>query len=127
MSGRTILLVDDEQHLLDTVQFILAAHRYRVVTAHNGEEAIAQLHRLRAGGEQADLILTDLQMPGASGPELIERLRTAAERTPILVMTGYTDRETARKLSASGCACCLDKPFEEEELLARIRELLERA
>jgi CheY-like chemotaxis protein len=70
-----------------------------------------------------DLILTDLQMPGPSGLELVQRLRDAGERAPVLVMTGYNDQETARRLRERGIEHFLDKPFEEGELLRRIREL----
>jgi len=124
MTAPTILVVDDEQHLLDTVHFILSTHGYRVLTARSGEEALGRLESLRAAGRRPDLILTDLQMPGQTGLELIARLRAGEERAPILAMTGFNDPQTARRLEAAGCTCCLEKPFEEEQLLERIRELL---
>jgi len=92
---KTIVVVDDESHMLDTIQFILEANGYTAVTARGGEEAL----------------------------ELIERLRETGEKAPVLVMTGYNDRETTRKLRERGCEHFLDKPFEEEELLRRISEL----
>jgi len=120
---KTILVVDDESHMLDTIQFILQSNGYAAVTARSGEEALGRLAALRAEGRRADLILTDIQMPGPTGLELIERLRETGERAPVLVMTGYSDQETSRRLRERGIEHFLDKPFEEEELLRRIREL----
>jgi len=121
---KTILVVDDESHMLDTIQFILQAEGYAVVTARSGEEALESLSRLRAEGRRVELILTDIQMPGATGLELIERLAESGERAPVLVMTGYNDPETTRKLREHGYGNFLDKPFEEEELLRRVRQLV---
>jgi CheY-like chemotaxis protein len=124
VTPKTILVVDDESHLLDTIQFILQSNGYAALPARGGEEALERLAALKAAGGRVDLILTDLQMPGPTGLELVQRLREAGERAPVLVMTGYSDRETARRLRERGIEHFLDKPFEEGELLRRIRELL---
>jgi CheY-like chemotaxis protein len=124
MPAKTILVVDDEPHLLDTVRFILEAGGYTVLTARSGGEALALLAGLREGKRSVDLILTDIQMPGPTGLELIERLAAAREKAPVLVMSGYNDRETVRKLRERGCEHFLDKPFEEEDLLREVRGLL---
>jgi CheY-like chemotaxis protein len=121
---KTILVVDDESHMLDTIQFILQSNGYAAVTARSGEEALERLARLRAEGRRVDLILTDIQMPGPTGLELIERLAESGEQIPVLVMTGYNDQETTRRLRERGIENFLDKPFEEEELLRRIRALV---
>ena len=124
MPAKTILVVDDEPHMLDTVRFILEAGGYAVLTARSGQEALARLAGLREQGRRADLILTDIQMPGPTGLELVERLVGAGEHGPVLVMSGYNDPETARKLRERGCEHFLDKPFEEEDLLREVRGLL---
>ncbi len=123
MGPKTILVVDDESHMLDTIQFILQSNGYRAVTARGGEEALERLAGWRAEGGRVDLILTDIQMPGPTGLELIELFRKAGEQAPVLVMTGYNDRETTRRLRERGIEHFLDKPFEEEELLRRVRQL----
>jgi CheY-like chemotaxis protein len=120
---KTILVVDDESHMLDTIRFILESNGYAAVTARSGEEALERLAALRAQGRRVDLILTDIQMPGPTGLELIERLAESGERAPVLVMTGYNDQETTRRLRERGIQHFLDKPFEEEELLSRVRAL----
>jgi CheY-like chemotaxis protein len=116
-------VVDDESHMLDTIQFILQSNGYLPVTARGGEEALERLAGLRAEGRCVDLILTDIQMPGPTGLELIELFREAGERAPVLVMSGYNDQETTRRLRERGIEHFLDKPFEEEELLRRVRQL----
>ncbi len=123
MNPKTILVVDDESHLLDTIQFILQSNGYAALSARSGEEALERLAAWKAAGRRVDLILTDLQMPGPSGLELVQRLRDAGERAPVLVMTGYNDQETTRRLRERGIEHFLDKPFEEEQLLRRVREL----
>jgi len=123
VNPKTILVVDDESHMLDTIQFILQSNGYAAVTARGGKEALERLAVLRAAGRRVDLILTDLQMPGPTGLELVQRLRDAGVQAPVLVMTGYNDQETARRLRERGIEHFLDKPFEEGELLRRIREL----
>jgi CheY-like chemotaxis protein len=120
---KTILVVDDESHMLDTIRFILESNGYAAVTARSGGEALERLAALRAQGRRADLILTDIQMPGPTGLELIERLAESGEQAPVLVMTGYNDQETTRRLRERGIQHFLDKPFEEEELLSRVRAL----
>ncbi len=123
MGPKTILVVDDESHMLDTIQFILQSNGYLTVTARGGAEALQRLASLRAEGRSVELILTDIQMPGPTGLELIELFREAGEQAPVLVMTGYNDQETTRRLRERGIEHFLDKPFEEEELLRRVRQL----
>ena len=123
MTPKTILVVDDESHLLDTIQFILQSNGYAALPARGGEEDLERLAALRAAGGRVDLILTDLQMPGPTGLELVQRLRDAGVQAPVLVMTGYNDQETVRRLRERGIEHFLDKPFEEGELLRRVREL----
>lgn len=123
MNPKTILVVDDESNMLDTIQFILQSNGYAALPARGGEEALERLAAWKAAGRRVDLILTDLQMPGPTGLELIQRLRDVGVRAPVLVMTGYNDQETTRRLRERGIEHFLDKPFEEGELLRRIREL----
>ena len=124
MAPKIILVVDDEPHMLDTIQFILQSNGYEALTARSGGEALKRLAGLRAEGRRVDLVLTDIQMPGPTGLELIELFRKSGEQAPVLVMTGYSDQETARRLRERGIEHFLDKPFEEEELLRRIRALV---
>jgi DNA-binding response OmpR family regulator len=109
------------------LQLLLEANHYRVLTSRNSEQAIEQVLQLQKQGRQPDLILTDIQMPGLTGLELIDGLRAAGTKSPILVMTGYGNREMTLRLRDRCCEDFLNKPFEEEELPARVKELLAKA
>jgi len=121
--AKRILVVDDEENMLRTVQFILESAGYRVLTARNGAEALERIRSHGGPGGTVDLILSDVQMPGLTGLELIDAIRGLGVRAPVLVMTGYGNREMAEELKRRGCGEFLDKPFEEEELLERVRSL----
>ncbi len=101
MDRKRILIVDDEENMLLTVQFILESAGYDVVAARSGEEALVLARR---------------------GVELIDALRAAGVATPVLVMTGYGNREAALQVKRRGCAELLEKPFEEDDLLSRVRK-----
>jgi DNA-binding NtrC family response regulator len=123
MDRKRILVVDDEQNMLLTVQFILQSAGYSVSTAHSGEEALESARSCCAAGEGFDLILTDIQMQGLTGLELIDSLRASGIQTPFLVMTGYGNVESVRELKRRGCAEFLEKPFDEEDLLRKVRQI----
>ena len=123
MDRRRILVVDDEQHMLLTVQFILQSAGYAVRAASSGEEALELARSCRATGQGFDLILTDVQMQGITGFQLIDSLRASGIEAPVLVMTGYGNDESVRELRRKGCTEFLEKPFDEEDLLRKVRQL----
>jgi two-component system, NtrC family, response regulator HydG len=123
---KRVLVVDDEEHMLLTVQFILQSAGYDVQAARSGEEALESARGQAGRGMPFDLILTDIQMGGITGLDLIDRLRDSGMATPVLVMTGYGNRETVEELRRRNCAAYLEKPFEEEDLLARVKECCPR-
>jgi CheY-like chemotaxis protein len=84
---KTILVVDDEYALLDTLTELLQEEGYRVVSAANGRDGLARLQV-----EKPDLVLTDLMMPIANGRELVRGMRALAEHhsTPVIMMSATT-------------------------------------
>lgn len=118
----TILVVDDDRRLLDMLRRTLAYEGYRVVTAADGREA---LDLVRA--QRPDLIVLDWLMPEVSGVEVTERLRTAGDDMPILMLTARDAIEDRVDGLNSGADDYLVKPFAPAELLARIRAMLRRA
>lgn len=116
-----ILVVDDESRNVKLLEAHLLPQRYEVVTAADGEEA---LHRIASGG--IDLVLLDVMMPGLDGFEVTRRIR-ADERTrllPIVLVTALTDREDRIRGIEAGCDDFISKPFDANEVLARVRTLL---
>jgi len=120
-SGSTILVVDDEKHIRDVVQYALEREGWSVRTAEGGTEALT---RLDAGG--VDLVVLDVGLPDIDGLEVCRRLRTKA-RTPVLFLSARGE-EIDRVLGLElGGDDYLVKPFSPRELVARVRAVLRRA
>ena len=117
--GSTVLVVEDEAPLRKLVSMILSGAGYRVIVAANGEEALA----LAAAGGPIELLLTDVVMPGISGPDLARSLRATQADFPVLYMSGY-DRELVDHEVLEGRVGLLPKPFTPRGLLTRVDELL---
>jgi two-component system, OmpR family, lantibiotic biosynthesis response regulator NisR/SpaR len=112
-AGR-VLVVDDEDGILAFVRDALEDEGYEVLTAPSGEEAVRIVRRKRP-----DLILLDVQLPGADGWEVLNQLRAAAgPQAPVVVMTaGYNDQDHALSTGAQGY---LGKPFDVEDLISTV-------
>lgn len=120
--GARVLVVDDEPAVRDAVADTLEIEGYRVRRAADGGTALEDLRR-----EPADAVVLDLLMPFLDGIAVCRRLRERGDRTPILVLTARDAvGERVEGLDA-GADDYLTKPFDSEELLARLRALLRRA
>ena len=126
MDKKHILVADDEQNTLLTMQFILEVADYRVTTAENGQEALDRILEAKSSINPIDLLITDIQMPGLTGLELIDVLKRQEMDIPVLVITGHGNRELVMELTRKGCNECLDKPIDDEELVERVAIILER-
>lgn len=116
----TILVVDDEQTLRETLEYNLKREGHAVITAKNGDEAVAL-----ARSENPDLIVLDVLLPGIDGLEVCRILRREMN-TPILMLTAKAeeiDRVVGLEIGADDY---LTKPFSLRELLARVRASLRR-
>ena len=119
----TILLVEDEEAVLRVVRNMLEDQGYRVLTAPSPREA-EQLFAKRSG--EIDLLLTDVVMPGCSGPSLYERLVGVMPSLKVLYMSGYADNAIVRRRVLEAGASFLQKPFTAEALARKVREVLEQ-
>ena len=118
----TVLLVEDESQVRKLVFEVLESRGYRVLAAKDGLEAIP-LEEHFAG--RIHLLITDVVMPGMSGRELAEHVLARRPETRVLFMSGYTNDAVIRHgISAPGTAF-LQKPFALEDLLVRVRALLD--
>ncbi|MDD5299881.1 MAG: response regulator [Gallionella sp.] len=118
----TILLVDDDRLVLSTLSRGLVGAGYSVSTAESADDAEAFL----AGGELPDLVILDVNMPGRSGLELVERLRSF-DHIPFMLLTAYSDQEIVDRATASGALGYLVKPVDTPQLLPTIKAALARA
>ncbi len=120
----TILVADDEQDIRELVAYRLSRAGYTVIQARDGEEA----YQLASAGQDLDLAVLDVMMPRLNGFDLTFRLRQSplTARLPVLLMSASVqEADIARGLNA-GANSYLTKPFNPDELLARVRELLAR-
>jgi DNA-binding NtrC family response regulator len=116
--GETILLVEDEPAVRQLFAMALTRAGYRVIEARNGQEAMKMFDH---HGDSIDLLLTDMRMPYMGGAELAHHLRDRRESLKLLCISGYpTSADPALK------ADFLAKPFSKDELLSKVREVLER-
>ena len=115
-----ILVVDDEKQLLRALRINLAARRYEVVTAEDGATALQA-----AAKHVPDLVVLDLGLPDMDGTDVIAGLR-GWSNTPIVVLSGRTDASDIVAALDAGADDYVTKPFNMDELLARIRAQLRR-
>lgn len=115
-----VLLVDDEKRMLDLVSLYLQPHRYLCKKALGAHEALAYLEK-----EVFDIILLDIMMPDMDGWELCREIRKFSD-VPIIMLTAREQQEDIIKGLNLGADDYTTKPFNEEELLARMKALLRR-
>lgn len=118
----TVLLADDEDALRRIAARILEKSGYRVLVASNGPEAVQAAHE-HAG--PIHVLVTDLMMPGLTGPEVAERLRSTRPEMRVLYLSGYTDGAVARDGRLETDASFLQKPFASGVLAQKVREVID--
>lgn len=106
---RKVLVVDDDPVVGESFNRVLTGKGYAVITAANGEEALAKLK-----AEQYDLVYTDLRMPGMDGLEVAERVKAKQPWTPVVIVTGYGSRTSEERAYAAGVSDFLNKPLSPE-------------
>ena len=116
-----ILVVEDEKKVARVIQQGLKEEEYEVMMAYDGEEASAI-----ASSEHFDLLVVDVMLPGKSGIQVVNELRSKGATMPILMLTAKASIEDKVAGLDSGADDYLTKPFAFEEFLARVRSLLRR-
>jgi PAS domain S-box-containing protein len=116
-----ILVVDDISQNNDLLEAYLVPQGYEIIKAVSGEEALEKL-----AGNQIDLILLDVMMPGMDGFEVTRRIRQdkKTKLMPIILVTALKETEDRIKGIQAGCDDYISKPFDKRELLARVQSLL---
>lgn len=117
LAGRSILLVEDEELLRKALERTLTGAGFAVTSVATAEAALAS-----AGDDAPDLLLTDITLPGMTGPALALRLRDKISGLRVLLMSGYAAQQLPAELA--GTVQLLDKPFPVEVLLGAVRDAL---
>jgi DNA-binding response OmpR family regulator len=117
----TILVIDDDETVRETISVMLEQEGFRVLTAAEGPAGFNQAITARP-----DLLLVDLRLPGMSGVEICKQVRSSGLQTPIVVLSAVGDEVDKVLLLEIGADDYVVKPFRARELLARIRAVLRR-
>ena len=119
MSNQRVLVVDDEVKMQRVLEIMLKRLGLQVVCAGNGHEALAALEHM-----PCDLIISDLRMPGMTGTELLQTLRTQGNDVPVIIMTAYGTIESAVEAMKLGACEYLLRPFDVDALESTVNRIL---
>ncbi len=122
--GKVILAVDDEEHILELLEYNLESNGFRVLTASSGEEGIEILKK-----EAVDLVLLDIMLPGIDGMELLKRIRKNPDMAelPVIMLTAKSEEINKVLGLEVGADDYISKPFGIYELVARVKAVLRRS
>ena len=119
---RTLLVVDDEPEILDTLRRTLRREGYRILVATSGQEALRLCEQ-----ESVDILMSDIDMPGMSGVELVRQVRLEHPRIVRMLLTGAASLESALQAINEGeIHRYLTKPWERDDLRKTLREAFAR-
>ncbi|HSC43928.1 MAG TPA: response regulator [Candidatus Binatia bacterium] len=116
--GLRVLLVDDEKDIVEVIQDRLEAYGFAVVTAGTGVEALKALST-----DTFDGVFLDVKMPEMGGIEALEQIRKINQEIPVIIITSSSTRESAIEALAKGANDFVLKPFEWQELKAKIEKV----
>ena len=119
---KTILITDDQPHLLVILEFNLAQTGCSVVRASSGEEMLT-----KAQARPLDLFIVDVDLPGIDGIETVRRLRRLPGYTevPVIVITGSFHNDTEARAKEAGASDFLNKPYSPRDLVAKVKAHLQ--
>lgn len=115
MANTTVLVVDDDVGMVETLVDILSANGYDVAGAHSGGAAISMVSE-----SHYDVALMDIQMPGLNGVEALKTIRTVAPHLTVIMMTAFTSDELVEEARQASAVAVLFKPFD----IARVLDLI---
>jgi DNA-binding NtrC family response regulator len=118
--AQKILIIDDDTSLRRVLEYNLQEEGYRVLAAADGAEGLSLFD-----GEQPDLVITDLKMPGVSGFQVLAAVKERSPQTPVMVITAFGAVETAVEAMKLGAYDYITKPFNRDELRLTVRKALE--
>ena len=118
----TVLLVDDEEMIRDVGQAMLEKLGYRMFLADSGEQA---LDLIKNNGQEIDLVILDLIMPGLDGGKTFDLIREIKPNMPVILASGYAIDGQANEIMKKGCNGFIQKPYNISDLSQKVREILD--
>ena len=121
MNTKKILVIDDDETILKTVQSVLEKSQFHTITAINGEDGLHE-----ATSKKPDAILLDRKMPGLSGNAVLKKLKQDPEtqNIPVVMLTGDNNISEVAKSLELGAQDYIVKPFNHENLIVRLKNVL---
>ncbi len=121
LSGKVILIVDDDEDFLQTLTIRMRTAGYKAVVAQDGMQAVMMAQR-----HNPDLVVLDMKMPAGDGLSVMDKLSrsTKTMNIPVIIVTAYDDDATKQQVIGMGAVDYLRKPFEVEDLLKAIGDAL---
>ena len=116
-----ILIVDDEEVLRDVLDVVLRREGFDVVCAASGEEALSMLD-----GEEIDLVILDIMLPGISGIDTLRAMRISNPNLPVIIITAFSSIDGAIEAMKHGAFHYIPKPFKNEEVIITVNKALEQ-
>jgi DNA-binding NtrC family response regulator len=122
MAKKRVLVIDDEQIVLNSVNKILGAGEYEVEATLSGRQGLEW-----ALGRTYDIVLTDVRMPDMGGMLILRDIKKAKPSMPVIIITGYANVQTAVQAMKLGAAEYIEKPFTPDQLLKAVKTALDQA
>ncbi|MBI2619649.1 MAG: sigma-54-dependent Fis family transcriptional regulator [Ignavibacteriales bacterium] len=119
---KTILVVDDEKSIRDSIKMILEYEGYAIQFAENGQQALQKL-----GAEIVDAVLLDVKMAGMDGLEVLQKVKEKKSEMPVIMISGHGTIETAVEATKLGAFDFLSKPLDRDKLIITVRNALQQA
>ncbi len=116
---KRILMIDDDKHMHRILQLYLKNYNIEVIGVTSGRMG---LHKLQQ--EKFDLVLTDIQMPGMDGKELIQKLREHYPDMPVLIISAYEEEQFKDEIQSLKKIQLVAKPFDQSTIIKKINSLL---
>jgi DNA-binding response OmpR family regulator len=113
-----ILIAEDDELILKTIEYKLLKEGYDVIVTRNGKEAIDTIKET-----EIDLIITDIMMPFASGTEILAAIRSFGKKIPVIMLSSLGQEEVVLEAFDLGASDFMVKPFSPNELILRIKRL----
>ena len=126
VAKQRILLADDDAEMRAMVAWALEREGYILQECHDGDSLKKWIDRShsRSTNVTFDLVISDIRMPGLSGLEVLEDVQTHGGKLPVILVSAFCDSETEDQARRFGAAALLPKPFEMEDLVAKVKALL---